>query len=134
MIVEKFLQKRFAELIALVGYPVFSSGAVPERQAFPFVLITEVQAIQRLGPCKSWTCFVTIDVATGSKGQIGRDQAMTIAEPIDTAIHGAAEYTADGYKIYSVYQSGSGFLDEPGTTDYIYRHLRTYTLQVSVVS
>jgi len=134
MIVEKFIQKRVAELVALAGYAVYSTGAVPEVQNYPFVLIGEIQAIQRLSPCKAWVCFVTIDVVTGSQGQIGRDQAMTIAEPLDIAIHGAAGYMADGYKIYSVYQSGSGFLDEVGNVDFIYRHLRTYTLQVSVVS
>ena len=86
MIVEEFIQRKYFEELKAQGLNVYSSGAVPENEDQPFVVIGELQSIQRLNPCESYECFVTIDVVTRSLNPIGRGIVFTLASQCDVAV------------------------------------------------
>lgn len=130
MIVEEFLQTKYFQDISLLGLKVYSSGAVPEDVKYPYILIGEIQAIQRINPCPMWTCYVTVDIVTGDLSPIGRKQMFDLASSIEGAINVPGTYESNGYKIYNTYLQNSLPLEESGTFGYIYRNLRTYVHQI----
>lgn len=131
MVVDKFLNDYYATSISGLGYAVFQAGAVPEAQAYPYVLINSIQSIERISPCLAYNCFVTIDIVTHDNAPVGKAQMYSIASDIDSLINNKSQYDADGWKIDNTYMSSSTDLEEQGNFGYIYRNLRVYQHQVS---
>ena len=131
MVVDKFLSDYYAVTIGSLGYPIFQAGAVPEGQAYPYVLINAIQSIERLSPCLAYNCFVTIDIVTQHNAPLGKAQMYSIASDIDEIVNDKTQYSSDGWKIDNTYMSNSTDLEEQGNFGYIYRNLRVYQHQVS---
>lgn len=134
MIVDEFILRHYYSVINDLGYDVHVADAIPETAQYPFVVIGEVQCIERIALCPMWICYVTLDIVTGAKSQIGRVQSLQIADEIHNAIKASAGDSDNGYKINSIYTTNSGPLSESDTITYVYRNIRTYINQVSIVS
>jgi hypothetical protein len=134
MIVDEFLLRYYYNIVSDLGYKIFVSNAVPDGETYPYVVITDVQCIERVQPCPLWVCYVTLDIVTGSKSQIGRLQSLGIADNIHNAVKDSIGYQDNGYKVNSSYTTGSNPLDESDSITYVYRNIRTYVHQVSIVS
>jgi hypothetical protein len=134
MIVDEFLLRYYYDLVTDLGYDIHVSNAIPETENYPYVVIGDVQCIERFNPCPLWICYVTLDIVTGAKSQIGRVQSLTMADAIHNAVKASAGHTSDGYKINSSYTTNSNPLDESDSISYVYRNVRTYVHQVSIVS
>jgi len=130
MIVEEFVQSKYYTDLAGLGLQVYSSGAVPEDVSYPYVLIGDIQVIQRKNPCLLWTAFVTVDIVTGSLSPIGRSNVFDLAEQVEGVLNTPTQYTANGYTLYNTYLQNSNQLEERGTFGYIYRNLRTYQHEI----
>lgn len=134
MIVDEFILRHYFGVINNLQYECYVSDAIPETVQYPFVVIGEVQCIERVVPCPMWICYVTLDIVTGSKGQIGRVQSLEIADNIHQAIKASAGVSSDGYKVNSIYTTNSAPLSESDSINYIYRNIRTYINQVTIIN
>ena len=134
MIVDEFLLRYYYDLVTDLGYECHVADAVPDVLNYPHVVIGEVQCFERFAPCPMWVCYVTLDIVTGAKSQIGRVQSLTIAEAIHNAVKSSAGFSDNGYKINSTYTTNSSPLSESDSINYVYRNVRTYVHQVSIVS
>ena len=134
MIVEEFLQRKYFEELKAQGLNVYSSGAIPENEDQPFVVIGELQSIQRLNPCESYECFVTIDVVTRSLSPIGRGIVFALASQCDVAVRNIGQYSDGEFRLYNTYLSNSFPLEERTGTHYYFRNIRTYSHLVSRVA
>lgn len=134
MIVDEFILRYYSELIEDLGYVVKVENAIPDTQSYPFVVIREVQCIERITPCPIWICYVTLDIVTGSKNQIGRLPSLGIADQIHDAVKASVGHESDGYRVNSTYTTNSSPLSESDSINYVYRNIRTYVHQVSIVS
>lgn len=134
MIVDEFILRYYSELIEDLGYVCRVENAIPDTQTYPFVVIREVQCIERITPCPVWICYVTLDIVTGSKNQIGRLPSLEIADTVHNAIKSSVGHESDGYRVNSTYTTNSSPLSESDSINYVYRNIRTYVHQVSIVS
>jgi hypothetical protein len=134
MIVDEFIHRYYFDTISTLGYECFVEDAIPETLPYPFVVLREVQCIERFSPCPMWVSYVTIDIVTGSKNKIGRVPSLQIAEDIHTAIKSSVGYTDEGYRVNSTYTTNSTPLSESDSINNVYRNIRTYVHQVSIVS
>jgi hypothetical protein len=134
MIVDEFVLRYYSELIEDLGYVCKVENAIPDTQAYPFVVIRDIQCIERFTPCPIWVCYVTLDIVTGSKNQIGRLPSLEIADIIHEAIKSSVGHQSDGYRVNSTYTTNSSPLSESDSINYVYRNIRTYVHQVSIVS
>lgn len=134
MIVDQFVLDKYVELIGGLGLAVYSAGAVPQSQEYPYVIVSEIQAIQRVFEGLQWNVFGTIQIVTGSVNPIGKRQSYELAEQIDNVINNGVQHSGNGYVMDSTYLQSSTTLDEEGSFGYIYRNIRFYTHQVSLQS
>lgn len=134
MIVDEFLLRYYYELASDLDYKIYVSNAIPDGEVYPYIVIGDVQCIERLSPCPLWICYVTLDIVTGAKSQIGRVASLGIADQIHSAVKATIGFEDNGYKINSSYTTGSNPLDESDSISYVYRNVRTYVHQVSVIS
>jgi hypothetical protein len=134
MIVDEFILRYYSAVVEGLGYVVKVENAIPDTQSYPFVVIRDIQCIERVAPCSMWICYVTLDIVTGSKNQIGRLPSLTIADDIHFQIKSSAGYESNGYRINSTYTTNSSPLSESDSINYVYRNIRTYVHQVSIVS
>jgi hypothetical protein len=134
MIVDEFVLRYYSELIEDLGYVCKVENAIPDTQTYPFVVIRDIQCIERFSPCPIWVCYVTLDIVTGSKNQIGRLPSLEIADIIHESIKSSVGHQSDGYRVNSTYTTNSFPLSESDSINYVYRNIRTYVHQVSIVS
>lgn len=134
MIVDEFILRHYFETINGLGYDCYVSDAIPETAQYPFVVIGEVQCIERVIPCPMWICYVTLDIVTGAKSQVGRVESLQIADAVHQAVKSTQGDSSDGYKIDSIYTTNSAPLSESDSINYIYRNIRTYINQVSIIN
>jgi hypothetical protein len=132
MIVDQFVLDKYVELISATGLSVFSAGAVPQGQLYPYVIVTEIQTISRVFEGKQWVVFGTVQIVTGNNNPVGRKQAYQLAEVVDNAIDNGIQHSGNGYIMDSTYLQSSSPLDEQGSFGYIYRNIRVYTHQISL--
>lgn len=132
MIVDQFVLDKYVELIGGLGLDVYSAGAVPQGQAYPYIIISDIQVIQRVFEGKQWNIFGTIEIITGSKNPVGKSQSYQLAEQIDNVINNGTQHSGNGYIMDSTYLQSSTTLDEEGSFGYIYRNIRFYVHQVSL--
>lgn len=84
--------------------PVFDAFALPENTPYPYVLISSQTEFQRdVTDGKVYDATVQMDVVTGSKDPIGREQAEEIAAEIEGLINPDSatdiDISAHGYRI-----------------------------------
>lgn len=134
MIVDEFVHRYYFDIINTLGYECYVEDAIPETLAYPFVVIRQVQCFERIAPCPMWICYATIDIVTGSKSKIGRVPSLEIAEDIHNAIKSSNGYSDEGYRVNSAYTTNSDPLSESDSINNVYRNIRTYIHQISIVS
>lgn len=135
MTVNEFVVRKYTELVEDAGLTIYTAGAVPPNQTFPYVVITEVQVSQRLvTPYKQWVVFGTLEVVTGGKSPVGWLESLQLSEQVDQAINNGTQHKSNGYIMHSTYQQNSLTLPEEGDFGYVYRNIISYIHQVSIVT
>lgn len=126
----------YSALNGNISAPVYDQFAIPERPSYPYVLISSQTSVQRtIKNCKAYDVSITLDIVTGSREEIGMEQAEDIAEEIDDIINPDSyvdiDITANGYKITDTIRAADNHLSSRNNIYYIFRKLVTYNHLVS---
>lgn len=115
--------------------PVFDSFALPENTAYPYILLSTQNNVQRgLKRCRFWDCDVLVDIVTGDINPIGRDTGEEIAEQVENIInpYSYTDLTLNGgYVIGNTILNGDTDLESKNDTHYVYRKLLTFNHLIS---
>lgn len=138
MVVEQAVSNAYFQALSPeIGYPVYSAFAVPESAAYPYVIITQVDANQVIiSGCKKWRVNVTLDIVTGFPTPTGNVLSNTIANLIENIINPDSSIdisTPLPYSIGDTRNTLSRNLESRSDNYWIYRNIRTYQHTVCIL-
>lgn len=130
------LQRGYFTALSVLPYPVYTAYSVPEDAEYPYILISTISLGQRVvdRPCVIHEAFVTIDIVTGFLSPLGRSQALTISNSVETIINpddGEPFPIPEPWVNTGSWLQNSGTLESKSNNYYIYRVIKTYRHLIS---
>lgn len=122
----------FQALSPEIGIPVYDAFAVPPGAVYPYVVISEITASERLpNGCKIYNATVTLDVVTGFSAPTGMNEAWNISEDITNIVNPMdlqdLDIDGDGWRIGETRLVGSNPIQLRTDNYWLYRSILTFS-------
>lgn len=107
---------------------VYDTFALPEDAGYPYILLSSQNSQEKLVKgCKLYDADILIDIVTGELRPVGRLQAESIADQVETLVNSNfIDITSNGFKIGHTNRESDTDLGSKNDQYYIFRKLMRY--------